>query len=336
MDDVPANASYWARLQQHAFGFKPSEVGWGENWRSMEPASLFRPEYARGFADFIEEFGVRGKFSFLPCPAGLGRVDRSVRGFKDSELRDLISVVRDRISKQMDITPEVLTHSMALDPETGALLPHAETAWVSHLCATRQMDKLKAYLHHGYTILRNVGLEPHGVTTGGMVDVSGIAKGELVYSGHHRDVLAEALLSVERKFRPRLKRTFLYTGSPPVGQRNKKRRAPTRVFESATGVVWDVHSPGSDPLFDVLHGPHDRVERTTDAMISRDLSKGLFVEEAEAGRALVFTVHAQTLMSMNTGTGIMILREVCRRLRDRFGRRLVWHTADELCEKMGT
>lgn len=337
VDDTPANGTYWARLQQTAFGYKASETGWATNWRSLAPAGLFRPDHARAFADFVEEFGIRGKFTFLPCPAGLGRVDRSIRGYTDEELKGLIGVVRDRVAKRMDITPEVLTHSMAFDPEAGALLPHTETAWVSYLCRTRQMEKLQAYIRAAYSILHNVGLTPHGLTTGGMEDFSGIGENQSVLHGFHRDALGEALLKVESEFVTDCKRSFVYTGSPPVSEASKQRRVPELVYESVDGGrVFEIHSIVEDPIFDVMHGPKDLVAKTTDALISHDLSRGLYVNEAEAGRTIVLTVHAQTLLAMNTMAGLQVIREACRRLRERYGKRLVWHTASELCDKIGT
>src|SRR6187549_1931725 len=91
VDDPPSNATYWARIQQLAMGYVPADRGgWGTNWRNLEPAAWFRPEDARSFADVIQEFGVRGKFTLLPCPAGLGRIDQSVRGYGDANLAELL------------------------------------------------------------------------------------------------------------------------------------------------------------------------------------------------------------------------------------------------------
>ncbi|MBA2482729.1 MAG: hypothetical protein H0V44_18855 [Planctomycetes bacterium] len=67
VDDPPINATYWWRLQQYAFGFTPSETGWGAGWRSLESAPRFRLEDVRGLADYLEEFAIRGKFTMLPC-----------------------------------------------------------------------------------------------------------------------------------------------------------------------------------------------------------------------------------------------------------------------------
>lgn len=336
VDDTPINGTYWQRLQQTAFGYKASETGWATQWRTMAGSALWRVADAHAFADMVEALELRGKFTFLPCPGGLGRVDRAVRGYGDAELKELIAVVRDRIAPAFDITPEVLTHSMAIDPDTGALLPHGETAWLSHLCNTRQADALRAYIGAAYTILRNVGLEPRGLTTGGMEDLSGIAEGRSVLHGHGRDVLGEALLAVEREVDASRTATFLYTGSPPGSDASRRRRVPERIHTSADGgAVFEIHSIVDDPIYPVLLGPADRAAATTDALVTADLSAGLWIDEADAGRVLCFTVHAQTLMAQGTGAGLSIIREACRRLRDRYGQRLVWHTATELCALLG-
>src|SRR4051794_33375391 len=45
------------------------------------------PDLVDRFADLIETHGVRGKFSVIPCPFGLGRVDRDVEGVAAADLR---------------------------------------------------------------------------------------------------------------------------------------------------------------------------------------------------------------------------------------------------------
>lgn len=337
VDDTPASAAYWVRLQQTAFGYTPTtNTFWGKNWPALAPAALWRPDDARAFADLIDEFDIRGKCTFLPCPAGLGRVDQSVRGYTDAELKVLVAIMRDRIQPRMDITPEVLTHSMALDVATGALLPHAESAWIGHLAATRQMDRLEAYLRSAFTILRNVGVGAHGVTIGGMSDPSNIGQGESLSTGHHRDALGEALLAVEREFNAERAFSFMYTASLPLTDKAKRLRVPEPVHRSPDGGrVFEVFSHGEDPLLPMLYGDRDTLAAATDAMISPDLERGDLVTDAEAGRAVVFTVHSQTLISLNTGLGQSCLREAMRRFRRRYGKRIVWLKTSELCAKLG-
>ena len=63
-----------------------------------------------------------------------------------------------------------------------------------------------------------------------------------------------------------------------------------------------------------------------------DLAGGKFIEVIEAGSALTFMVHCQTTMSLNTGQGFDILREMLTRLRRRYGQQVRWMTPLELAE----
>ena len=335
VDDVPSNPTYWWRAQQTAFGYDVPVIGFGGPWREQAAAPVLPVEIAHGFADFAEEFDVRGKFTLLPCPAGHGRIDREVRGFARADLDAIVAVVRDRLAPRFDITPEVLTHSMALDVESGALLPHSESAWVSWLAREGRIETLMAYLRHGGTILRNVGIAAHGVTVGGMTDPSGIAAGEMVLFGFHREALCRAVLAVEREFDPATGDSFIYTGSKPVSSESAARQAPECLHTSPDGGrVFALHSMPDDPLIGLLYGGGDE-STAADRLVTPDLSAGSLVDEAEAGRAVVITVHSQTLNALNTGRGLKVLREAVRRLRERYGRRLAWHTPRELAALIG-
>ena len=285
------------------------------------------------FADLIDEFDVRGKFTVLPCPAGLGRLNDNVRGYTGEELKELIAIVRDRIAERFDITPEVLTHSMALDADSGALLPHAETAWLTHLCATGQTERLQKYLRTAWQILSDVGIEARGVTIGGMSDPSGIGEGKSLLKGDCRPELAEAALHIEKEFDPDVAVTFIYTGTLPVSEASRARGVPERVFASdGAGEVFELHSVFGDPLLGLYQGQGDAVAEA-DKFVSADLERGAFIECIEGGKLLSFTVHCQTLNSLNTGLGFRMLREMIRRLHDRYGKRLVWHTPLELIQQ---
>jgi len=145
VDDVPIAAAYWMRLQQLACGYTPTETGWGYRWRELASSAFMRISDLREFADFADENNIRGKFTVLPCPAGLGRIDQRIRGLSDAHLAELLNIVRTQIAPRFDITPEVLTHTMAIQPETGALLPHTEIAWLSHLLASGRTEAVTDY-----------------------------------------------------------------------------------------------------------------------------------------------------------------------------------------------
>ena len=332
VDDVPIAAAYWMRLQQLAFGYVPTETGWGHRWRELASSAFLRISDLRGFADFVERNEIRGKFSVLPCPAGLGRIDQSVRGLSDSDLTEFLEIVRSRIAPRFDITPEVLTHTLAIRPATGALLPHTEIAWLTHLLASGRTEDLKEYLRQAWTILHNVGLQPHGLTLGGMDDKSGIAAGKMANRGDYCEELAKALLAVEVEFNPTTARSFIFGPFASNAERARTRNFPRVILETDRGArVYKLTALGHDPAFPLLHGDGD-LAKSIDNLISPDLGHGQWVEAAEQGHALVVVTHAQTLNAANTGMGLDMFSESVRRLRQRYGNRLVWHTPDELSQ----
>ncbi|MCE9591157.1 MAG: hypothetical protein K8S99_11610 [Planctomycetes bacterium] len=332
LDDFPINGSYWTREQQTAFGFTPTAGGeFGRNWRNQAQAAWCPPEALSEFADLCEEFGVRGKFTVLPCPAGLGRIDQSVRGCPPGYIEGVLEIVRRRIAPRFDITPEVLTHSMAYNPRTGEMLPHTESAWVSHLAATGKLAELEEYLTHAWAILYAVGLEPRGVTIGGIPDQSGISAGQMLYDDHNRDRLGEVLLKVIRKFRPGVQESFIYALGRPTRDPYLQSWLPEPVWDGPGGArVCEIMSQVNDPLLGVMHADGD-VEAEAAKMITADLSGGQMVECAEAGQAIGITIHAQTITSLNTRMGLKVLGIALRRFRERYGRRVQWMTPMELC-----
>lgn len=333
VDDLPANATYWMRRQQEAFGYDVSDSGWGAGWRELAAAPKFRVEDATALADLVATFGLRGKCTLLPCPAGLGRIDESVRLYADDELAELLGILRERIAPGFDITPEVLTHTMAYDVDSGAMLPHTETAYLSHLAAENKLVELVAYLRTAYIILHHAGFRPHGMTIGAMADPSGIAGGRGLLGGQGREIFGEAILRVERQFEPSLTASFMYTGSPPVSEASRTRLAPEVVYDGTFGRAFEIHSL-PDPAHPAMHG-RASLDDVVERLITADGAAGAWVEHIESGGVFVVTTHAQTLNSLNTGQGLAILREALTRLHRRYGERIQWHTTRELCETAG-
>jgi hypothetical protein len=334
VDDFPLNASYCRRAQVEALGYRVARGPWARGWRRQRQALFMPAPLLEEFADLVEELGVRGKFSVLPCPAGWGRMDRSVRNLPDRDREALLGIVRRRIAPRFEITPEVLTHTLALDLRTGALLPHTESAWLTRLAADGRQAELRAYLRRAWEVLDNLGFRPRGTTVGGMEDVSGIGGGRSLLAGDCREALAKALLAVQAEFARPAPAMFMYTGSPPTLPPSRATLAPDEVFASRGRTVFELHSIGDDPLLGVLGGRGD-ARREAARLVSPGLDSGWFVRHAEAGHALVITVHSATLHSRGTGLGLRVLREALRRLRERYGRRLEWMTPLELIARIG-
>src|SRR4051812_42655689 len=54
--------------------------------------------FTGAWADLVEEFGVRGKFSVLPVPAGLGRIDRPLPGVAPADQEEFFRIIRERVA----------------------------------------------------------------------------------------------------------------------------------------------------------------------------------------------------------------------------------------------
>ena len=69
------------------------------------------PDFLGDFVRVISRYGIRGKFSVLPYPAGLGKISEGWPGCDMRTLRSWVRTVRTKVMPVMDITPEVLTHA---------------------------------------------------------------------------------------------------------------------------------------------------------------------------------------------------------------------------------
>ena len=334
VDDFPFNAASWRRVQVEALGYRVVKGPWAKGWRSQRRAAFMPVKLLEQFADLVEEFGLRGKFTVLPCPGGWGRMDEGVRMLAESERRGLLEVVRRRIAPHFSITPEGLTHTLALDLETGGFLPHCETAWLTHLAQKGRFEDLCAYFRRAWEILANLGFHPLGSTVGGMEDVSGVGDGASLINGGFRDVLASALLCVQAEFGPAAPTLFLYTGSPPVHPVSRATLAPEVIFSEGGRSVYEIHSLTDDPLLGVLGGRGD-ILKEAEPFVSRDLTSGSLIESAESGRGLTITVHSNTLVSLGTGLGLSLLRELLTRLQSRYGQKIVWMDPLEMIAAKG-
>ncbi|MBM4080203.1 MAG: hypothetical protein FJ278_10935, partial [Planctomycetes bacterium] len=141
-DGAPVNPAYWLHPDQRN-------------------VFLVRNDFTADFAAFCVEHGVRGKFSVLPMPSGLGRIDQRLNYVPQRHLAGFLDLMRRRIAPLFDITPELLTHQMTVNLKTGGLLHLYEDEWVARASVAEITD----YIAHALRILKNVGLPANGVTS---------------------------------------------------------------------------------------------------------------------------------------------------------------------------
>ena len=323
VDDFPLNASYWRRAQCEAFGYEAPQVcEFSMGWPEQRKAPFIQPQVYEDFIELAERFDVRGKLTVLPYPGGMGCIADGVRYLPDADRERLIELTLGAADR-FTICLETLTHTMAHDPDTGALFPHTESAWISHLAAEGQVDKLTEILSSGWEVLQRIGLECRGIVIGGMPDVSGIAGGELLYQGKYVHVLASALRRTGTAFGEEGPLAMMAMSPPPeeaggypfAVAHDEPENAPVYHFQPTIG----------DPLLGVMRGDGD-VGTEAAKLVTPDLESGALIELAEAGKPINILTHAQSLNALNTGKGVAVLRLAFERLHQRYGERIRWQT----------
>jgi len=140
----------------------------GQN-RRWEDVPVVHPEsFTREFAQWCLEQGVKGKFSVVPCPAALGRLDQGLPLFSVAQQESWLRMCREFLCPSFDITPEMITHTVVVDPATCR--PVEPQIWEQYEWETLPSDREQLifdYITTACRILDNVGLRPQGVTSPG-------------------------------------------------------------------------------------------------------------------------------------------------------------------------
>jgi len=266
--------------------------------------------FVRSFGTWCAEHGVKGKYSIVPYPACVGRLDRGLPGWTRKELADSIDLVRSLMVPNWDIHPEMVTHTRVIDLRTGHPYPDHSTRFMENWEWTtgRSADEIAAYLTYALRILHEIGLPCEGVTTPGgfgakarpelslatLQAVRDVYKAEIPH--YFRDAIGEGAASVA----PRVENASGLDGADP--------RCVVSVV-ACTGDWtggWDNTPPGG-----------------VDKFITADLRSGRMVEVIERGEVAAMLAHWTGIYWNGQETGFTIFKEVVRRLHARFDN-LIW------------
>lgn len=273
-------------------------------------------DFVRRFVDWCGERGVRGKYSVVPYPACVGRIDRVLPGWTGKELDASIELVRTRVTRDWDIHPEMVTHTHAVDLKTGH--PHAERSprfqenweWTTGKSA----DELAAYMAYALQILKNVGLPCEGITTPG-------GFGNRVLPELSRATL-DACRSVYGTEIPHYFRHLYSEGDRSV--------APRVEYASGLGgpdprcVVSIIGCTG-----DWTGGWDCSPEPEPDRFITPDLQRGRMVDIIRREEPACMVCHWTGIYFNGRELGFKAFQEVVRRLHARFDN-LVWMKNSEI------
>lgn len=158
---------YWIRqrqawIQRHTPN-APFKEGNGDPSKLHLVPETIPAAFARKWGEWCAESGVKGKFSIVPYPAGVARVDEGFPGFPQAEFDGWMETTHNVIHPNFDITCEMLTHSHVVDLKTWQF----RDIWEQYEWVDPPVDELVEYIAASMQILKNAGLPCEGVTSPG-------------------------------------------------------------------------------------------------------------------------------------------------------------------------
>lgn len=283
-------------------------------WRDW-PAEI--PDaFVRKFGEWCASAGVKGKYSIVPYPACVGRVDRELPGWTRRELSESLQLVREVMMPNWDIHPEMVTHTRVIDIRTGhplrdySLKSMENWEWTTG----KSTDELAAYLAYALNILKEAGLSCEGITTPGG------------FGNRVLPELAQATLqSVRQVFSPEIPHYFrhLFTGSESVSPRVEYASGlSTNDPQCVVSIIgctgdwtggWDCTPPEG-----------------ADKFVTADLRSGRMVEVIERGEPAMMVCHWTGIYWNGQELGFKVFQEVVRRLHERYSDKLLWMKLSEV------
>jgi len=284
------------------------------NWREW-PVEI--PDaFVRKFGEWCAGAGVKGKYSIVPYPACVGRLDRMLPGWTQRELADSLELVRTVMMPNWDIHPEMVTHSRVIDTKTGHPYPDHSLKFMENWEWTtgRSADEIADYMAYALRILKNVGLPCEGITTPGGFGNKALPQ------------LAQATLqSVRDVFSAEIPHYFRHLYSE--GQQSVAPRV-----EYASGL------DGPDPRCvvsiigctgDWTGGWDNTPPGGADKFITADGQSGRMVEIIQRGQPALALAHWTGIWWNGQELGFKVWQEVVRRLHARFDN-LLWMKLSEV------
>jgi hypothetical protein len=305
-DGAPLINVYWWHAAEHQKSDAPV-------LKSGEAvAKDVAPDFIRDFVGVIGRWGIRGKFSVLPYPAGLGKLATGWPGCDMRALKAWLNAVRSQVMPLMDITPEMLTHARTLDLDTLTLLDENERDWASHQTAAT----LTPYIATALRFLNEARLEATGVTS--PWDFAREVEPE-----YQRAILA-AMKEVNH-----CGRTWYFLHAVTTGTEFLSK------VVLREGDDWLVSIVSQCPDFlwqtmDTRDETSDYVRSVADQYVTEDGRNGRLAELFGAGCPVVFHTHWQSMYSNGRRTGLRALDEVGRRIHAAWGEQVRWLKCSEL------
>ena len=283
-----------------------------ETWPNEIP-----DDFVRKFIDWCGENDVKGKYSVVPYPACVGRLDRILPGWPWEKLDASLKLVRERVTQNWDIHPEMVSHTWVINTKTGQPYPERSRDYMENWnwSVGRSTDEIADYMRYALQILHNVDLPCEGVTTPG--GFGSKARPQLAQGTF------EACRDVFQAEVPHYFRDLYSEGEESVAPRifNAKglKSEDPQCVVSIIGCTgdwtggWNCSSRGS-----------------VDRFITADLTAGRMVDVIERGEPGCLVCHWTGIYFNGEEVGFKVFQEAVRRIHSRYGKRVQWLKLSEI------
>lgn len=267
------------------------------------------------FARLCDAYGVRGKFSVMPMPGCMGRLDEKLSYLPQSHVDKFVDIVRREIAPNFDITPEILTHLNAYCLGEGGYRHMYEDVWV----ARASLAELTEYYALSLSILKKIRLGANGMTSPwntGKTNELDMAK-----------AIGAAQWQVNRR---KVTWYFLHVIGKGPG------RWPTVAWSNAkTGQkVYSIAVNTDDAFWGTqVHSARAAKQRAiqgVDSMLTADGKAGRIRELIDQSAPITLLTHWQSLFSQGTGAALWGLERLLDRIQRLLGDQVEWVRCSEL------
>ena len=284
---------------------------WHCTWEKH--VKLIPNRLASEFAAMCERHGVMGKFSLMPMPAALGRIDQSLVGVSEAHRKGFLKIIHERIAPRFDITPELTTHLTAFTP-----IDRNQHMWEDEWVAQASADEIADYIAFSLRMLEEAGFKPNGVTSPwdtGSTNEEAYAEG-----------VCRAIYRVQRRKTSWYFRAF--AGDRPLG--------PTvRWRDDKRGIkIISVPANAGDIFWHTQYGSAAEAKRIAEAgveqFLSADGKTGRIRELVDARMPVTLATHWQSLFSNGRFAGLAGLKLLLGRISKHFGDEIQWMRCSDL------
>jgi hypothetical protein len=273
-------------------------------------------ELLERFCDLAEELDLRGKFSIVPRPAAAGSINSAIEGVPVEEMGAWLDLARRRVAPRFDITPEMITHDWAIDLATMAPLAENEHDWSQR----QTVETLRPYIAFALGELKQAGFDATGVTS------------PWAFGIEVEDDYARAVLEAEEQVFGRRETWYFLRSSDAVDARAKvmiletdasgRRRSCVSVFATCRDLIWQT--------MDTTRTDAEYISGVADLYLTADGRAGRIQELLDGGGEIVLCTHWQSLFSNGSMTGLRVLGEIGRRVRDLPAGAVQWTKCSDL------